>query len=108
MDLNSSNIGYRISDNSIIFFDFGSSVTIKDLKEKLNINDKEIEIYKQYELEILADIFKQSFPDEISLINETLQKFKKNIQQQSKRQIRQKIELLADDFVLFGSTVGTV
>lgn len=96
MDLNSSNIGYRKTTNEIVFFDFGNSVTIEDLKIA-GISSKAIDLYRYSEMQELCEIFETAFPDYQSIITESFDPYTKRFSL-SQENIRLKTELMDKAF----------
>lgn len=95
MDLGVSNVGIRTSNHEIVFFDFGNSVTIEDLK-KVGITNRAINLYREGEMRQLYEIFENMFPNKIDLINDAYKSFQKSKQQ--KISISQKIQLKQELF----------
>lgn len=87
MDLGESNLGLRTTDQSIIFFDFGNSVSLNDLRDA-GISNMAIDLYKEQEMMQLYEIFENLFPDKVDLLDFALEPFQK-----IKLPIRQKMRM---------------
>ena len=93
MDLGSSNIGYRQTDHSIVFFDFGSSVTIHDLKHKAGLTDQQITLARENEMVHLRDTLIELFPNDEASIKRAFQPYKKKSSLPVAKRIRWRQEL---------------
>lgn len=76
MDLGSSNVGYRKTSNEIVFFDFGNSVTIGDLRDA-GVSPKAIDLYRYSEMQELYEILEMQFPECQSMIDEAFRPYQK-------------------------------